>query len=81
VASTSERRKPVWILIAGAGDTIGRPLVDALVAEGHDVSGLTRATKSAARVAEDGARPLVTDALNREQLARATWAAANHTGY
>lgn len=58
------------VLIAGAGGTIGRPLVRALLAEGDEVSGLTRSKGGAAWVADAGARPLVADALEREQLAR-----------
>jgi nucleoside-diphosphate-sugar epimerase len=36
---------------------------------GYDVAGLTRSKKGAAHVADTGARALVADALNREQLA------------
>jgi nucleoside-diphosphate-sugar epimerase len=59
----------VRVLIAGAGGTIGLPLVRELLAEGHDVAGLTRSKKGAARVAGAGGKPIVADALAHEQLA------------
>jgi 2-alkyl-3-oxoalkanoate reductase len=59
------------ILIAGAGGTIGRPLLGRLVAGGEEVTGLTRTRTSADAIAALGARPVVADALDPRQLAEA----------
>jgi 2-alkyl-3-oxoalkanoate reductase len=59
------------VLIAGAGGTIGRPLLGRLVAAGAEVTGLTRTRASAAAIAAFGARPVVADALDPTQLAGA----------
>jgi nucleoside-diphosphate-sugar epimerase len=55
------------ILVAGATGAIGRPLLKALRAQGHEVLALTR--NPAARVPD--AQPVVADVLDREALLRA----------
>jgi nucleoside-diphosphate-sugar epimerase len=55
------------ILLAGATGAIGRPLLNALRADGHEVYALTR--NPAARV--PGARTVVADVLDRDALLRA----------
>lgn len=59
------------VLVAGATGAVGRRLVPALVAAGHEVSGTTRKEQGAGLLRELGARALVVDALDREGLGRA----------
>jgi nucleoside-diphosphate-sugar epimerase len=59
------------VLIAGAGGTIGKPLLRVLVGAGDEVVGLTRTRTSAEAIAAAGARPLVVNALDRDALTRA----------
>ena len=54
------------ILIAGATGVIGRPLVAALIAHGHAVTGLARSAESAAVLSGLGAETVVADVLDRE---------------
>jgi 2-alkyl-3-oxoalkanoate reductase len=51
------------VLVAGASGAIGRTLVPALLARGHQVAGLVRTEASGAWVAGQGAVPFVADAL------------------
>ena len=51
------------VLVAGASGAIGRTLVPALLARGHQVAGLVRTEASGALVAGQGAVPFVADAL------------------
>ncbi len=57
------------ILIAGATGAIGVPLVRALVASGHEVTGTSRRAERAAALEALGATPAVMDALDREATA------------
>jgi nucleoside-diphosphate-sugar epimerase len=59
------------VLIAGATGVIGRPLVAALNARGHEVAGLTRDRGSADLLSGLGAEPFVADVLDREATAAA----------
>ncbi len=59
------------VLIAGAGGALGKQLVPALVASGHDVVGLTRSESKRAAILKLGATPVVADALDPEEVARA----------
>ena len=59
------------VLVAGASGAIGRPLVAALHARGHAVTGLTRDPKNAELVSRLGAQPLVADVLDRDATATA----------
>lgn len=52
------------IFVAGATGAVGRPLVAALVAAGHDVTGMTRSASKAADLEAAGARPVVADGLD-----------------
>lgn len=51
------------VLVAGASGAIGRALVPALLARGHEVAGLVRSEEGGASVADQGAEPLIADAL------------------
>jgi nucleoside-diphosphate-sugar epimerase len=59
------------VLVAGATGAIGRQLVPKLVANGHEVVGMTRSEARAEEVRALGARPAVADALDPEQVAAA----------
>jgi 2-alkyl-3-oxoalkanoate reductase len=61
----------VRILIAGAGGTIGKPLVQTLVREGHQVTGLTRSRGGAEAVNALGGQAVVANALDRQALSDA----------
>ena len=58
------------ILVAGATGVIGRHLVPRLVANGHEVVGMTRSPEKRGLVEEMGARPAVADALDAGQVGR-----------
>jgi nucleoside-diphosphate-sugar epimerase len=59
------------IFIAGASGAIGRSLIAALTRRGHDVTGTTRTPTKTDQLAALGARPVVVDALDRDQLVKA----------
>lgn len=59
------------VLVAGATGAIGRQLVPKLVANGHEVIGMTRSEAKADEVRALGARPAVADALDPDQVAAA----------
>jgi nucleoside-diphosphate-sugar epimerase len=63
------------IFVAGATGAIGRPLVRRLVAAGHEVAGTTRSERRAGAIRDDGADPVVVDALDRDALIAAVAAA------
>jgi nucleoside-diphosphate-sugar epimerase len=56
------------VLIAGATGQIGELLTPALVAAGDEVFGLARSERSAEKVRELGAMPVMGDALDREAV-------------
>lgn len=56
------------IFVAGATGTLGRPVVRALVKNGHEVVGLTRTQDGARRIRDMGATAVVGNALDRERL-------------
>jgi nucleoside-diphosphate-sugar epimerase len=58
----------VKVLVAGATGTIGVPLVQALVAGGHHVYGLTRDPGKRQLLTSLGAEPVIADAMNRDAL-------------
>ncbi|HEV8347092.1 MAG TPA: NAD(P)-dependent oxidoreductase [Vicinamibacterales bacterium] len=58
------------VLIAGATGAIGRPLVRALVRQGHEVIGLTRTAAKRPLVESLGARAAIADALDGDRLAQ-----------
>src|SRR2546421_11102423 len=59
------------ILVAGAAGALGKQLVPRLVANGHDVWGMTRTAAKQDLVRELGATPVVADALDPDQVASA----------
>jgi 2-alkyl-3-oxoalkanoate reductase len=65
----------VKIFVAGATGVLGRALVQQLVAQGHDVVGMTRSTSKQDLVRSLGARPVVADALDPDAVAQAVAAA------
>ena len=59
------------ILVAGATGALGKQLVPRLVAAGHEVVGMTRSQAKRDTLRAMGATPVVADALDAEQVARA----------
>ena len=59
------------VFVAGATGALGRQLVPMLVADGHEVTGMTRSPRKQEALRELGARPAVADALDPEAVARA----------
>jgi nucleoside-diphosphate-sugar epimerase len=59
------------VLVAGATGAMGRQLVPLLVRAGHEVHGMTRSESKQAFLRGLGAAPVVADALDPEQVARA----------
>jgi nucleoside-diphosphate-sugar epimerase len=63
------------VFVAGATGAIGRPLVDRLLAEGHDVVGTTRDEARARTLREQGAEAVVLDAFDVQAVHAAVRAA------
>lgn len=63
------------VFVAGATGAVGRRLVPALVAAGHEVVGTTRHPARAGELRAAGARPSVLDPMNREAVREAVAAA------
>ena len=63
------------IFVAGATGALGRRLVPLLVANGHQVTGMTRTPGKAAGLRAAGADPVVADALDREAVGQVVAAA------
>jgi nucleoside-diphosphate-sugar epimerase len=59
------------VFVAGATGALGRVLVPQLVANGHDVVGLTRTASKQDLIRSLGARPAVADALDPDAVAHA----------
>jgi nucleoside-diphosphate-sugar epimerase len=59
------------VFVAGATGVLGRQLLPRLVAEGHDVVGMTRSASKRDLVRELGAAPVVADALAAAEVASA----------
>lgn len=59
------------VFVAGATGAIGSQLVPRLVANGHEVHGMTRSESKQAMLHELGAVPVVADALEPDQVAEA----------
>jgi nucleoside-diphosphate-sugar epimerase len=57
------------VFVAGASGVIGRQLVPRLVANGHEVTGMTRSASKQAMLHDLGAVPVVADALDPAQVA------------
>ena len=59
------------IFVAGATGVLGRALVPRLVAQGHEVVGMTRSASKQDLVRSLGARPVMADALDPDAVAQA----------
>src|SRR4028119_594672 len=59
------------VFVAGATGVIGQQLVPRLVDAGHEVHGMTRSESKQAMLHELGAVPVVADALDPDQVAKA----------
>jgi nucleoside-diphosphate-sugar epimerase len=59
------------VLVAGATGALGKQLLPKLVAAGHDVVGMTRSATKREAIAGLGAAPVVADALDPDDVARA----------
>ncbi len=59
------------VFVAGATGVVGRALVPLLVAQGHEVVGMTRSASKQDLVRSLGARPVVADALDPDAVAQA----------
>lgn len=59
------------VLVAGATGVLGRQLVPRLLADGHDVVGMTRSRLKLASLRAAGATAVVADALDPEAMGRA----------
>jgi 2-alkyl-3-oxoalkanoate reductase len=59
------------VLVAGATGVIGSALVPRLVARGHEVVGMTRSAAKQETLRSLGARPVLADALDPDQVAHA----------
>jgi 2-alkyl-3-oxoalkanoate reductase len=59
------------IFVAGAAGVVGRLLLPALVADGHQVTGTTRSPDNSKKIAGLGATPVIVDGLDRESVRRA----------
>lgn len=58
------------VFVAGASGALGKQLVPRLVADGHEVVGMIRSESKQGLVRDLGARPVVADALNPDDVAR-----------
>ncbi len=56
------------IFVAGATGVIGKPLISRLIAEGHEVAGLTQSAAGATRLREQGAEAIIANALDAQAL-------------
>jgi uncharacterized protein YbjT (DUF2867 family) len=63
------------VFVTGATGALGRHLVPALVAAGHDVTATTRTPAKAAGLRAAGAEPAVLDGLDRAAVIAAVQAA------
>ena len=59
------------VFLAGATGAVGRPLLDQLVASGHEVTGMTSRAENASRIEAAGARAVVCDALDSDAVSMA----------
>src|SRR5205823_13086949 len=69
ITPLDDRSAAMKILVAGATGAIGKQLVPRLVARGHDVVGMTHNPERQDVVRALGARPVVADALDAEEVA------------
>lgn len=58
------------VLVAGATSVPGMPLLRELTSRGHDVIGLTRSSSRTARIEAAGARPVVADVFDLDDITK-----------
>src|SRR5262245_58112941 len=58
------------ILVAGATGAIGKPLIDFLIYDDHEVFGITHSEERAQALAARGAHPLQVDVLEKEAVSK-----------
>ena len=63
------------VFVAGATGVVGKPLVSALIAAGHEVTGTTRSPGKATELHDLGATPVIVDGLDRHAVLDAVKAA------
>jgi|SRR5579862_746614 len=56
------------IFVAGASGAVGNPLISRLIAEGHEVWGMTRTKERSHAIADRGATPIIADALDAASI-------------
>ena len=56
------------VFVVGASGVIGRPLIERLTRDGHEVTGMTRPTTNPDWLRQLGANPVHVDAFDREAL-------------
>ena len=56
------------VFVAGATGVVGMPLVSALIAAGHEVTGTTRSPGKAGGLHDLGATPVIVDGLDRQAV-------------
>ena len=56
------------VLVAGATSVPGIPLLRELNARGHDVIGLTRQSAKTSQIEQAGAKPVVADVFDADQI-------------
>jgi 2-alkyl-3-oxoalkanoate reductase len=59
------------VFVAGAAGVVGRYLIPALAADGHEVTGTTRSPDNSKKIRDLGATPAIVDGLDRESVLRA----------
>src|SRR5262245_8747252 len=59
------------VLVAGATDAIGRPLIKSLRLAGHTIFGMVRSQSSSAPLSDSGAEPVIADALDASSVSAA----------
>jgi nucleoside-diphosphate-sugar epimerase len=63
------------VFVAGAAGALGKQLIPRLVANGHDVAGMTRSESKRDLIRELGGRPVIADVLDPEAVGAAVSAA------
>jgi 2-alkyl-3-oxoalkanoate reductase len=56
------------VFVAGASGAIGRPLIERLTRDGHEVTGMIRRAEGADRLRQLGAEPVQVDAFDRDAV-------------
>src|SRR3954451_17487385 len=65
------KEAPMKVFVAGAAGALGKQLIPKLVANGHDVVGMTRTDGKRDLIRELGAQPVIADALDPEAVSAA----------